>query len=302
MSSNARVLTEPDTANGTPDYLAWVFSAMSLALLAERNSTSSFALRRSGTQALQDDVEAFVELPFAVVCGELTGQRAQPREFAGRQPVEAQPQQVVSLVRVVHALLQLVEHVSVEETDVEPVGVQRAASVESGFDEQVQQASSGRNVPSGRMASGVASGRVTISGTTCGWARASARKACAARRSASSQSPLSGIAGTGSSASANSTTPSIRSSLLGAWRYSRIGSRPSDLPSRRMDSASTPSASTSANAALSTSARDSPVRRLTRRPTVVLSSAVPRSASPSTSLTSVLAIVCCPTIGRRSAC
>ena len=35
-------------------------------------------------------------------------------------------------------------------------------------------ASSCRNVPNGRSASGVASGRVTKSGTTCGWARARA--------------------------------------------------------------------------------------------------------------------------------
>ena len=36
--------------------------------------------------------------------------------------------------------------------------------------------SRGRKVPRGRSPSGVASGRVTISGTTCGWASARARK------------------------------------------------------------------------------------------------------------------------------
>ena len=53
--------------------------------------------------------------------------------------------------------------------------------------------SSGRKVPSGRSPSGVASGRVTISGTTCGWASASARKRRATSRSWPAQSGVGGV-------------------------------------------------------------------------------------------------------------
>ena len=53
--------------------------------------------------------------------------------------------------------------------------------------------SRGRRVPRGRSPSGVASGRVTISGTTCGWASASARKRRATSRSWPAQPRVSGL-------------------------------------------------------------------------------------------------------------
>jgi hypothetical protein len=53
------------------------------------------------------------------------GEAAQEGEFADRQPVQAQPQQVVGLVRVLDEFLQLVEHVTVEEAEQGPVNVQR---------------------------------------------------------------------------------------------------------------------------------------------------------------------------------
>ena len=64
------------------------------------------------------------------------GKAAEQREFADRQPIQAQPQQVVGLVRVLYEFLQLVEHVTVQEAEEGPVDVQRVGSAEPGAGEQ----------------------------------------------------------------------------------------------------------------------------------------------------------------------
>jgi hypothetical protein len=66
------------------------------------------------------------------------GEAAQEREFADRKPVQAQPQQVVGLVRVLDDLLQLVEYVAVEEAEQGPVDVQRVGTAEPGPGEQLE--------------------------------------------------------------------------------------------------------------------------------------------------------------------
>jgi hypothetical protein len=57
-------------------------------------------------------------------------------EFAGRQPAQAQPQQVVGLVLVVDEFLQFVEHMAVQEAGQGPVYVQRVGAAEAGAGEQ----------------------------------------------------------------------------------------------------------------------------------------------------------------------
>ena len=66
------------------------------------------------------------------------GEAAQEWEFADRQPVQAQPQQVVGLVRVLDQFLQLVEHMTVEEAEQSPVDVQRVGAAEPGPGEQLE--------------------------------------------------------------------------------------------------------------------------------------------------------------------
>ena len=102
------------------------------------------------TQSREDHIEALIELTLAVVRRELTGQRAQPRELMDGQPVEAQPQEFIGLIRVLHVLRQLAKRMPVQETDVEPVGVQRAPTIEPGLNSS-SRFSSGRKLPSGRI-------------------------------------------------------------------------------------------------------------------------------------------------------
>jgi hypothetical protein len=89
--------------------------------------------------------------------------------------VQAQPQQVVGLVGVVDEFLQFVQDVTVQEPEQGPVDVQGVGSAEAGPGEQGQDVFERAQGAGGRSPSGVASGRVTSSGTTFGWASASAR-------------------------------------------------------------------------------------------------------------------------------
>ena len=59
----------------------------------------------SGGGAGKEDVEAAFEFGGAVVGGQGGGEAAEQGEFADRQPVQAQPQQVVGLVWVVDEFL-----------------------------------------------------------------------------------------------------------------------------------------------------------------------------------------------------
>ena len=178
---------------------------------------AGFAWRgQGGGEPGEQDVEAAFELGGAVVGGQDGGQPAEQGEFADRQPVQAQPQQVVGLVRVDGEFLQLVQDVAVQEPEQGPVDVQGVGSAEPGAGEQDQDVLQGAQGPAGRSPSGVASGRVTISGTTCGWASASARKRRATSRSWPAQS--------GSAESTRSwdrtvsATPSSRAALFGVCR------------------------------------------------------------------------------------
>src|SRR6185312_3263827 len=89
-------------------------------------------------QAGEEDVEAALELGGAVVGGQGGGKAAQQGEFADRQPVQAQPQQVVGLVWVLDEFLQLVQDVAVQESEQGPVDVQGVGSAEPGACEQGQ--------------------------------------------------------------------------------------------------------------------------------------------------------------------
>ena len=89
-------------------------------------------------QAGEEDVEAALELGGAVVGGQGGGEAAQQGKFADRQPVQAQPQQVVGLVRVLDEFLQLVQDVAVQESEQGPVDVQGVGSAEPGACEQGQ--------------------------------------------------------------------------------------------------------------------------------------------------------------------
>ena len=66
-----------------------------------------------GGQSGQEDVKAAFEFGGTVVGGQDGGEAAEQGELADRQPVQAQPQQVVGLVRVIDEFLQLVEHMAV---------------------------------------------------------------------------------------------------------------------------------------------------------------------------------------------
>ena len=128
-----------------------------------------------GGEPGEEDVEAAFEFGGAVVGGQGGGEAAQQGEFADRQPVQAEPQQVVGLVGVLDEFLQLVQDVAVQEPEQGPVDVQGVGPAEPGPGEQGQDVLERAQGAGGRSPSGVASGRVTISGTTCGWASASAR-------------------------------------------------------------------------------------------------------------------------------
>src|SRR4029077_13146795 len=98
--------------------------------------------RRGGGQQVseagEEDVEAALEFGGAVVRGQDGGEAAQQGEFADRQPVQAQPQQVVGLVRVLDEFLEFVEDVAVQESEQGPVDVQSVGSAEPGAGEQGQ--------------------------------------------------------------------------------------------------------------------------------------------------------------------
>jgi hypothetical protein len=53
----------------------------------------------------------------AVVAGQGRGQAAEQREFADRQPVQAQQEQVVGLVEVLDEFLELVRDMAVQEAE-----------------------------------------------------------------------------------------------------------------------------------------------------------------------------------------
>ena len=90
--------------------------------------------------------------------------------------MQAEPEQVVGLLGADGEFLELVQDVAVQESEQGPVDVQGVGFAEPGPRvSRARMSSRGRRVPGGRSASGVASGRVTISGTACGWASASAR-------------------------------------------------------------------------------------------------------------------------------
>ncbi len=91
-----------------------------------------------GGQPGEQDVEAAFELGGAVVGGQDGGEAAEQGEFADRQPVQAEPQQVVGLVGVVDEFLELVQDVAVQEPEQGSVDVQRVGSAEPGLAEQGQ--------------------------------------------------------------------------------------------------------------------------------------------------------------------
>ena len=68
-----------------------------------------------GGQPGEQDVEAAFEFGGAVVGGQDGGQAAEQGEVADREPVQAEPQQVVGLVGADGEFLQLVQDVAVQE-------------------------------------------------------------------------------------------------------------------------------------------------------------------------------------------
>jgi hypothetical protein len=86
----------------------------------------------------QQDVEAAFEFGGAVVGRQDRSQAAEQGKLADRQAVQAQPQQVVGLVRVVDEFLQFVEDVAVQEPEQRPVDVQGVGPAEPGAGEQGQ--------------------------------------------------------------------------------------------------------------------------------------------------------------------
>jgi hypothetical protein len=104
--------------------------------------TGARLCRRGGVQRVgeagEEDVEAALEFGGAVVGGQDGGEAAEQGEFADRQPVQAQPQQVVGLVRVLDEFLQFVQDVAVQESEQGPVDVQGVGPAEPGAGEQGQ--------------------------------------------------------------------------------------------------------------------------------------------------------------------
>jgi hypothetical protein len=128
-----------------------------------------------GGEPGEQDVQAAFEFGGAVVAGQDGGEAAEQGEVGDRQPVQAEPQQVVGLVGVDGEFLEFVQDVAVQEPEQGPVDVQGAGSAEPGPGEQGQDVLQGAQGAGRTQPERVASGRVTISGTTCGWASASAR-------------------------------------------------------------------------------------------------------------------------------
>ena len=109
-----------------------------------------------------------LEVGGSVVAGEFGGQGAYPGEFAAGEAVQAEPEQVLGLVGVVDEVLELVEDVSVQESDEQPVGVQCVGGAEPARMSSSRTFSRGRTVAGGRCPRALASGRVTSSGTALG--------------------------------------------------------------------------------------------------------------------------------------
>src|SRR6202030_3080072 len=84
------------------------------------------------------DVQAAFEFGGAVVSGQDGGQAAEQGEFADREPVQAEPEQVVGLVGADGEFLELVQDVAVQEAEQGPVDVQGVGLAEPGPGEQGQ--------------------------------------------------------------------------------------------------------------------------------------------------------------------
>src|ERR1700678_2295229 len=80
--------------------------------------------RQGGAQPGEQDVQAAFEFGSAVVAAQDRGQVAEQGELADREPVQAQPEQVIGLVGVLDELLQLIQDVAVQEAEQCPVDVQ----------------------------------------------------------------------------------------------------------------------------------------------------------------------------------
>ena len=89
--------------------------------------------------------------------------------------MQAEPQQVVGFVWVVDEFLQFVEDVAVQESEQGAVDVQRVGSAEAGPGEQDEDVFERAQGAGGAERERGGRRRVTSSGTTCGWASASAR-------------------------------------------------------------------------------------------------------------------------------
>ena len=89
-----------------------------------------------GGQAGEEDVEAAFEFGGSVVGGQDGGESAQQRELGDREPVQAEPEQVVGLVGIAGQFLQLVQDVAMQEAEQGPVEVQGVGSAEAGPGEQ----------------------------------------------------------------------------------------------------------------------------------------------------------------------
>src|SRR5580658_702513 len=87
-------------------------------------------------QSCEQDVESAFELGGAVVGGQGGGEAAQQGEVADRQPVQAEPEQVVGFFGFLDEFLEFVEDVPVQESEQGPVYVQGVGSGEPGPGEQ----------------------------------------------------------------------------------------------------------------------------------------------------------------------
>ena len=93
---------------------------------------------QGGGEAGEQDVEAAFEFGGAVVGGQDGGEAAEEGEFADRQPVQAEPEQVVGLLGADGEFLEFVQDVAVQEPEQGPVDVQGVGSAEPGPGEQGQ--------------------------------------------------------------------------------------------------------------------------------------------------------------------
>jgi hypothetical protein len=75
-------------------------------------------------QPREQDGDALVEFLGTVIVRQGRRQRPEPGKFLRRQPMQAQPEQRLILVRVNDVLLQFVEEMAVKESVVGPVDVE----------------------------------------------------------------------------------------------------------------------------------------------------------------------------------